>query len=112
MRRCTCSVRKGDQWSAVTAGGITLKARTPATTPAIALEPGAATPRILAVVSRAPLPTLAQTGAALTAALEQMRAETGATPPLTDASGGSTFAVSSGRDPWWSQSTFPNAAAI
>ncbi len=86
--------RAGADWLPVTPGGMSLKARTPATTPVIAAETS-----LLAVLSRVPLPILAQTGAALTTTLDQMRAESAPAPPLSDASGGSTFAVSTGSRP-------------
>lgn len=61
------------EWVSVTPGGISLKARTRATTPAFVPEPGAAQPRAMIVLSRAPLAQLAQSGAELTAAVEQLR---------------------------------------
>jgi hypothetical protein len=92
--------RRGDAgWLPVTPGGMSLKARTPATASVIAPEPSGGVARVIAVLSRVPLPVLAQTGAALTATLDQMLSESAPAPPLTDASGGSTFAVSTGSRP-------------
>jgi hypothetical protein len=81
-------------WLPVTAGGISLKARTPATTPAVSIEANAPAPRLIAVLSRGPLTELAQSGAELTLAIEKLRAESEPAPPVVDSSGGSTFAVS------------------
>jgi hypothetical protein len=91
--------RAGADWLPVIPGGMSLKARTPATTPVIPMEAAGGAPRVLAVLSRIPLPMLAQTGTALTTLLDQMRAESAPAPPLTDASGGSTFAVSTSSRP-------------
>jgi len=74
-------------WVPVAAGGISLKARAPATTPGIVISGLAPEPRALLILSRTPVTDLAQTGPALTAAIDRLRAENTATPLLTDSSG-------------------------
>jgi hypothetical protein len=78
-------------WIPVAAGGISLKAHVPATTPAIEISARAPEPRAVLILSRVPLTDLAQSGAALTAAIDRLRAENTATPLVTGSSAGSTF---------------------
>lgn len=63
------------QWFAVEAGGISVKANAPITTPGIAGDAGAPEPRAILILSRTPLTELAQSGAALSAAIERLRSE-------------------------------------
>ncbi len=87
--------RRGEsgEWLPVTAGGMSLKARTPATSPAIGVDGNAPAPRTLLLLSRTPLTELAQTGPALSAAIERLRAQTDVSQVLTQAGSGSTYVV-------------------
>ncbi len=80
-------------WTAVTPGGMSLKAHTPTTTPMIPIDGDAALPRAVLVLSRVPLTQLAQPGKELTTALENLRTQSQSAPLLTEVTGGSTYVV-------------------
>lgn len=80
-------------WLPVAAGGASLKAHTPTTTPGILTNSGAPAPRAVLILSRAPLAELAGSGAALNDAIERLRAENTAAPLVTTSSDGSIFVV-------------------
>lgn len=84
-------------WIPVTPGGLALRARTPVTAPSIEIESSAPAPQALAVVFRSPAAALAQSGSALTAAVERIRRETPAA--TAENSGGATYTVSAGPGP-------------
>lgn len=81
------------EWMPVTAGGMSLKGRVPATTPPVAIDGDAPLPRAVLVLSRAPLTQLAQAGAELSATIEKLRIQNESVPLLTQVAGGSTYVV-------------------
>ena len=58
------------EWAAVAPGGMSLKANVPFTT--TGFVPGTAQPPAVIILSRHPLPQLAQTGSALTSLVQEM----------------------------------------
>lgn len=80
-------------WLAVNGGGTSLSAHVPATTGSILLDTAAAPPRSLLILSRSALVDLAQTGPALTAAVEKLRIRNESARLLTQDTNGSTYVV-------------------
>ncbi len=80
-------------WLPVIFGGTSLRARTPVTSPGIEVNGDAPRPRVLLVLSRTPIPELAQSGGELSVTLDKLSLQSNTPDLLTQIGSGSTYVV-------------------